>query len=151
MRATDILWDRVWQLERENFAREEGFAFLPMTTAVDLADDPTAQHPVVQAEVQSIRTDLDRFSDEEINALVRHGYEVARNECRRNHLLDDRIIPDTAPWAPIATSAAQDVAEPTRLGGAAPATQLAQLLAPTQAGGFKHCENILRRGHLAKN
>jgi len=30
VRATDILWDRVWQLERENFGNQEGFFFLPI-------------------------------------------------------------------------------------------------------------------------
>ena len=83
VRATDILWDRVWQLERENFGQQPGFVFLPITKVVDLSADPTAMHPVVQAEVQSIRTDLDRFSDAEINALVQHGYEVARESHRQ--------------------------------------------------------------------
>src|SRR6516165_6205549 len=83
MRATDILWDRVWQLERANFAQQPGFVFLPMTDVVDLAEDPTALHPVAQVEVRSIRTDIDRFSDEEISSLVQHGYEVARKICRR--------------------------------------------------------------------
>ena len=72
IRATDILWDRVWQLERENFGHEQGFEFLPITEMVDLSEDESAQHPVIQAEVQSIRTDLDRFSDQEINALACH-------------------------------------------------------------------------------
>ncbi len=83
MRATDILWDRVWQLEREHFSKQKGFVFLPITEVVEPADDPTALHPVIQAEVQSIRTDLDRFSDLEVNALVQHGYEVARKICRQ--------------------------------------------------------------------
>jgi len=78
VRATDILWDRVWQLERENFGQQPGFVFLPITEIIDLAEYPMALHPVIQAEVQSIRTDLDRFSDIEINALVQHGYWVAK-------------------------------------------------------------------------
>ena len=101
MRATDILWDRVSQLERESFGRQEGFVFLPITQVVDPSDDPTAQHPVVQAEVQSIRTDLDRFSPVEINSLAQHGYEVARNVCRQEGTLGDAQLPDAPPWLPI--------------------------------------------------
>ena len=99
IRASDILWDRVWQLERENFGQQSGFSFLPITEIVSRKEDPTAQHPVVQAEVQSIRTDLDRFSDHEVNALVRHGYEVTKKICREIGLTkqDDDSI---APWDP---------------------------------------------------
>jgi len=104
VRATDILWDRVWQLERENFGSKDGFLFLPMSTIVDQAADATVLNPVVQAEVQSIRTDLDQFSDQEINALTQHGYEVARQLCRQNHVLGDVEFPDAAPWAPVPSS-----------------------------------------------
>ncbi len=100
MRATDILWDRVWQLERENFGHQPGFVFLPITAKVELSEDPTALHPVVQAEVQSIRTDLDRFSTAEINALAQHGYEVARKVCRQT-LADTNCEPVQPPWMPI--------------------------------------------------
>ena len=100
VRATDILWDRVGQLERENFGQQPGFVFLPITNVVDLSADPTALHPVVQAEVQSIRTDLDRFSDAEINALVQHGYEVARH-AHRQMTGDQNGIPCQPPWVPI--------------------------------------------------
>lgn len=100
VRATDILWDRVWQLERENFGQQPGFVFLPITEVVDLEEDPTALHPVVQAEVQSIRTDLDRFSDVEINALVQHGYEVARK--MHGQIRGDQSgKPTQPPWLPI--------------------------------------------------
>ena len=37
VRASDILWDRVWQLERENFGNQAGFSFLPVTESVGLA------------------------------------------------------------------------------------------------------------------
>ncbi|MFM7520190.1 MAG: patatin-like phospholipase family protein [Planctomycetota bacterium] len=83
IRATDILWDRVWQLERENFGERDGFHFIPITRVVGGDEDPHALPRVVQAEVGSIRTDLDRFTDLEINALVGHGYEVARSVHRR--------------------------------------------------------------------
>ena len=99
IRASDILWDRVWQLERENFGQHSGFSFLPITDVVSRDEDPTAQHPVVQAEVQSIRTDLDRFSDYEVNALVRHGYEVTKKVCRDIGLTRDHDALAT-PWNP---------------------------------------------------
>lgn len=101
MRASDILWDRVWQLERENFGQQDGYAFLPITEQVGLEEDPTALHPVIQAEVQSIRTDLDRFSDLEINALAQHGYGVARKICHQIGLVDRKSVPNP-PWAPVA-------------------------------------------------
>jgi predicted acylesterase/phospholipase RssA/heme exporter protein D len=83
IRATDILWDRVWQLERENFGERNGFHFMPVTRLVPPTEDPHALPRVIQAEVPSIRTDLDRFTDLEVNALVGHGYEVARSVHRR--------------------------------------------------------------------
>jgi predicted acylesterase/phospholipase RssA len=100
-RATDILWDRVGQLERENFRCRPEFLFIPITGVVPLADDPTALHPVVQPEVQSIRTDLDSFSAIEINALARHGYEVARHVYRRHLTSDESRIPAAPPWCPL--------------------------------------------------
>ena len=110
IRASDILWDRVWQLERENFGQHSGFSFLPITDVVSRDEDPTAQHPVVQAEVQSIRTDLDRFSDYEVNALVRHGYEVTKKVCRDIGLTRDHDDSAT-PWNPCpATQQAEDIA-----------------------------------------
>lgn len=105
LRATDILWDRVWQLERENFGSQEGVTFLPIRECVDPSETPGTLHPVVQAEVQSIRTDLDRFSAEEINALAQHGYEVARKLCRRQDIVGDAQLPDAAPWAPLPAGA----------------------------------------------
>ena len=45
IRATDILWDRVWQLERENFGDQNGFYFAPVTRVVDTAEDPPRPTP----------------------------------------------------------------------------------------------------------
>lgn len=91
IRATDILWDRVWQLERENFGDQNGFYFAPVTRVVDPAEDPHALHPVVQAQISSLRTDLDRFQDLEVSALVMHGYEVTRATHR--HIADRSDLP----------------------------------------------------------
>ena len=99
IRASDILWDRVWQLERENFGQQSGFSFLPITDVISQEEDPTAQHPVIQSEVQSIRTDLDRFSDYEVNALVRHGFEVTKKVCREIGLGGDEDN-SLIPWNP---------------------------------------------------
>jgi predicted acylesterase/phospholipase RssA len=101
IRATDILWDRVWQLERENFGDQNGFHFLPVTHVVDAHEDPHGLHPVVQAEVSGIRTDLDRFNDLEVNALVAHGYEVARSFHRRMGAKALRPVHDGLPWEPL--------------------------------------------------
>jgi predicted acylesterase/phospholipase RssA len=101
IRASDILWDRVWQLERENFGERNGFQFLPVTHVVHPHDDPHALHPVVQAEVSSIRTDLDRFSDLEVNALVAHGYEVARSHHRRYADTAPKPMVEGPPWEPV--------------------------------------------------
>lgn len=82
MRASDILMDRVWQLETEAFRDTFGFVFARITEIVDREEDPSALHPEVQRQLPSIRTDLDRFSQLEINSLVRHGYCVGRKSCR---------------------------------------------------------------------
>jgi hypothetical protein len=82
LRATDILMDRVWQLETETFRDTPGFVFAPLTEVIEPADDPTALHPEIQRQTANIRTDLDRFSMLEISSLIRHGYCVARKTCR---------------------------------------------------------------------
>ena len=82
LRATDILMDRVWQLETETFHDTPGFVFAPITEVVEPAEDPTALHPEIQRQAANIRTDLDRFSPLEISTLVRHGYCVCRKSCR---------------------------------------------------------------------
>jgi predicted acylesterase/phospholipase RssA len=101
IRATDILWDRVWQLERENFGDQNGFFFAPITKVIDPAEDRHALHPVVQRAVATLRTDLDRFSDLEIAALIRHGYEVTRATHR--HIADRSDVPvyEGPAWTPL--------------------------------------------------
>jgi len=128
VRATDILWDRVWQLEKQNFGDQPGFFFLPITRSVTPQEDSTALPPVVQAEVQSIRTDLDHFSAEEINALVQHGYEVARQVCRENQMCGaDEAV--SSPWAPIPeANVITKVAPTSHTEDASPATKLSREL-----------------------
>jgi predicted acylesterase/phospholipase RssA len=74
LRSTDIVMDRVWQLETETFQDSPSFVFAPITEVVELAEDPTALHPEIQRQAVNVRTDFDRFSALEISSLVRHGY-----------------------------------------------------------------------------
>jgi predicted acylesterase/phospholipase RssA len=101
LRATDIVMDRVWQLETDIFHGAPGFVFAPMTEVVEPAEDPTAQHPEIQRQVVGIRTDFDRFSPLEISSLVRHGYCVGRKACRAHPDLFGAELPVGAPWDPI--------------------------------------------------
>ena len=82
LRATDIVMDRVWQLEPENFHDSPSFVFAPITEVVEPTEDPTALHPEIQRQAINVRTDFDRFSPLEISILVRHGYGVVRKVCR---------------------------------------------------------------------
>jgi predicted acylesterase/phospholipase RssA len=104
MRATDIVMDRVWQLEVETFRHAPGFVFAPVTEVVEPADDPTALHPEIQRKAAHIRTDLDRFSMLEISCLVRHGYCVGRKACRARPDLFGAELPGNAPWDPVPPS-----------------------------------------------
>jgi predicted acylesterase/phospholipase RssA len=101
LRASDILMDRVWQLENENFQDTFGFAFARVTDVVGLNEDPTALHPVLQRQTANIRTDLDAFSPLEISCLIRHGYCMGRKACRSRPDLFAAELPTTPPWDPI--------------------------------------------------
>jgi predicted acylesterase/phospholipase RssA len=101
MRATDIVMDRVWQLEIETFQDTPGFVFAPVTAVVEQPEDPTALHPELQRQAANIRTDLDRFSPLEISILVRHGYVVGRKACRSRPDLFGTDLPADAPWDPV--------------------------------------------------
>lgn len=101
MRASDILMDRVWQLENETLEGATGFAFARITAVVEPEQDPTALHPEVQRQLPSIRTDLDRFSPIEISSLIRHGYCVARQTCRALPEVFGTDLPTNPPWDPI--------------------------------------------------
>ncbi len=134
IRATDILWDRVWQLERENFGTGSAFHFVPAASIVPREEDPHSLHPVIQAEIASIRTDLDRFSDLEVDALVGHGYEVTRSVHRG--LGDDSLPPvhEGPVWLPRpggevlrdhAHAGGETVPRPARLAGTSPTARVA--------------------------
>ncbi len=108
MRSSDILMDRVWQLEQEHFRNAKGVVFSPITRRVSLEQDPTAPHPEVQQQVSHIRTDMDRFSDREISGLVRHGYCVSRQSwAEASHAADTHASNET-PWDPTPLAAMRD-------------------------------------------
>src|SRR4051794_4451820 len=101
LRATDILMDRVWQLESEIFQDGPGFVFAHIIDVVSPQEDPTAMHPEVQRQTANIRTDLDAFSPLEISCLIRHGYCQGRKACRTRPDLFGRELPSIPPWDPI--------------------------------------------------
>jgi predicted acylesterase/phospholipase RssA len=100
LRATDIVMDRVWQLENETNADAPGFVFARISDVVEPSEDPNALHAEVQRRAATIRTDLDRFSELEISSLVRHGYSIARKTCRRRPDLFGERLPAGEPWDP---------------------------------------------------
>jgi predicted acylesterase/phospholipase RssA len=113
LRASDILMDRVWQLEMERFQDMPGFVFAPITDVVEPAEDATALHPEMQRQAARIRTDLDRFSPLEISTLVRHGYCVGRKACRAHPDVFGADLPDNAPWDPVPAPRSAASAPPT--------------------------------------
>ena len=121
LRATDILMDRVWQLESETFRGTPGFVFAPITDVLWPHEDPTALHPVIQRQLGNVRTDIDRFSDLEVSGLVQHGYCIARKACRSRPDLFGEELPKDSPWDPIPKTDGAAVTMP-------PAATLAGLL-----------------------
>ncbi|KAA5542134.1 patatin-like phospholipase family protein [Roseiconus nitratireducens] len=109
LRASDILMDRVWELECDTFHAEPDFLFAPISETVSLAEDPTALHPEIQSQVADIRTDLDRFSELEISGLVRHGYGVMRSVCRSRPDVFGTSGPEGPPWDPTQIRSAETV------------------------------------------
>jgi hypothetical protein len=132
MRASEILMDRVWQLENENFQDTFGFVFARFTDVVSPHEDATALHPEVQRQTAGIRTDLDAFSDLEISSLIRHGYCIGRKACRSRPDLFGTELPSDPPWDPVPAANIPNAAPPERLDGpireASPATNQARML-----------------------
>ena len=108
MRSSDILMDRVWQLEQEHFRNAKGVVFSPITRRVTLEQDPTAPHPEVQQQVSHIRTDMDRFSDREISGLMRHGYCVSRQSWAEASQAAEAPATNQPPWDPTPLAAIRD-------------------------------------------
>ena len=119
MRASDILMDRVWQLESETFRGSAGFLFARIMDVVDPKEDPTALHPEIQRQLPNIRTDLDRFTPLEITSLIRHGYCIGRKVCRTLPQVFGGELPANAPWTPQLQAAAAPTAAAPESGRAA--------------------------------
>src|SRR5262245_14807613 len=128
MRASDILMDRVWQLENETFKDTPGFVFARITDVVDPEHDPTALHPEIQRRLPSIRTDLDRFSDLEISSLIRQGYCVGRNACKARPEAFTADMPQNTPCDTVFGSGATTTSTSTSA-----TTQHASTSGPPQA------------------
>ena len=101
LRSSDILMDRVWQLELDNFQETFGFVFAKLIDVVSPSEDPTALHPEVQRQVANIRTDLDEFTLLEMSCLIRHGYCIGRQACRSRADLFGPDLPKNPPWDPV--------------------------------------------------
>jgi predicted acylesterase/phospholipase RssA len=112
LRSTDILMDRVWQLENENFQDTFGFVFARITDIVGPHEDATALHPEVQRQVADIRTDLDAFSAVEASCLIRQGYCIGRKACRSRVDLFGSELPNNAPWDPVFPASLPQTASP---------------------------------------
>jgi esterase/lipase superfamily enzyme/predicted acylesterase/phospholipase RssA len=83
VRSTDILMKRV--ADATLSSATEGLqsiraVLLPISDVVPEDRFADALPKDVQRRLSFIRTDLDRFSDRQIDLLVRHGYEVAANK-----------------------------------------------------------------------
>jgi predicted acylesterase/phospholipase RssA len=101
LRSTDILMDRVWQLETENFQDAFGYVFARIIDVVGPHEDATALHAEVQRQVANIRTDLDTFSPLEISCLIRQGYCIGRKAFRSRADLFGAEVPNDPPWDPV--------------------------------------------------
>lgn len=75
LRSSEVFMKRLADLECElaGGRTSDRFTFLRISDVVEGAELPDG----VQEQIRNIRTDLDRFSTQEIRALVLHGYAVA--------------------------------------------------------------------------
>jgi predicted acylesterase/phospholipase RssA len=77
VRASDLLMARVGALTYDSI--QLPIVRMPIGTVLLRPDDQAVPIPEVQRRLPGIRTDLDAFTDQEIEALVRHGWCVARD------------------------------------------------------------------------
>lgn len=83
-RSTDLMMQRISWFERDSISRLEREAHCEVVLC-DLTkklnrSTPAALPEDVQAKVQTIRTDLDTFSDSEVSGLIRHAHSVLDSE-----------------------------------------------------------------------
>jgi predicted acylesterase/phospholipase RssA len=89
LRSTDILMDRVGKLEAEAAegfykALEVPLVRCRLSDTVVKEGDRFCFTDAVQKHIRSVRTDLDRFSTQEIDALVAQGYLIAKQAWKSN-------------------------------------------------------------------
>src|SRR5439155_253482 len=150
MRASDILMDRVWQLENENFQDTFGFVFARVIDVAGPHEDATALHPEVQRQTANIRTDLDAFSLLEISCLIRHGYCIGRKACRSRADLFGTELPTNPPWDPIPAARVPQNAPPdarpdgTNPGSVPPTTEANQHAGPSTVQARVRQESAVR-------
>lgn len=105
LRSTEIFMQRMANLERElaNLDEEPRFRLLQISEMTE-----TVPHPVRHL-IRAVRTDLDRFSEMECDALQRHGYSIAAS----NRVSEIEV--EIAPWTFTETAAAARVLRRSRL------------------------------------
>jgi len=126
-RTTDILMKRVADLESERAAMNDATHrghLSPNLVRVNIETNVTqfdvdshigaskyrVQDEVVQSHVANIRTDLNQFSNLEIAALMRHGYETALLRLASDGLLPGDFVPQD-PWLALSLKSTSNVSE----------------------------------------
>lgn len=107
LRTIDILMKRIAELE-SMIARDSSATFGALVVQMQITKQlgNEVPHPVeaqMQANLGCIRTDLDRFSDEEITGLVCHGFNVALESLKQDDSTAELIRQSTQehpPWIP---------------------------------------------------
>lgn len=98
-RASDIVSHRVYKMDRAALARDNARSEHP-PVVIPIANDPPLKDalPVgLQGDLPAVRTDLDSFSQGEIQALVLHGQYAAREKLRAAGF----PVPEAwTPWRP---------------------------------------------------
>ncbi len=99
IRASDLLMQRVSAMTYESLkAAGAPVVGIPLNHPVLRPHDKFLLEPEVQRRLQSIRTDLDKFSLPAINALVRHGFSIASDKLVAAGLTPPNTL---TPWTPL--------------------------------------------------
>jgi len=122
IRSTDILMSRIAKLEEEKLERRQPL-IAKISKIVASKDVPKlqfvkesipVQSPAVQDLIQFVRTDLDLFSDVEIDCIFLHGYEVALATIASLPELDPKrlttrgLVQNPLPWRPSSINSEAD-------------------------------------------
>ena len=109
MRTTDVVMKRITQFEYEAADRDSkqqaeenkpAFQLIHCKSDEEIAPVSTVTpEQELQRKAAMVRTDLDRFSEQEIDALIRHGYTHARRTCVSAGLV--RSDCKNSMWSPV--------------------------------------------------